>query len=334
MDDINALLADHDQQHLESLARQAHDLTRQYFGRAISLYTPLYLSNYCASHCTYCGFHSQHKIKRIKLSPDEIKAEMQAIAATGVQNILLLTGESPQATPIKYLVQAIECAKPFFQGISLEIFPMTTEEYRTLYNAGAEGITIYQETYDRTRYAQVHLSGQKKDYTFRYEAPQRIAKAGMRQISLGALLGLGPLAEDLRALYIHLRDLEKDFPGVEYSISFPRLRTINSKAFAAASIDDATFVKILCLTRTVFPRIGINMSTRETATLRNHLLNLCVTRISAGSKTSVGGYRAPQAASDPQFDVADDRSTLQMIQYLKEHNFDPVFTDWRRISNT
>ncbi|MBF0330417.1 MAG: 2-iminoacetate synthase ThiH [Candidatus Omnitrophica bacterium] len=334
MNNINKILNDTNPAHLEALARQAQQLTRQYFGRAIGLYTPLYLSNYCASHCTYCGFHSQHKIRRIKLAPEEIRSEMKAIAASGVQNILLLTGESPQATPLNYLIDAVKCAKEFFQGISLEIYPMTTDEYRALYQAGADGVTIYQETYDRARYAQVHLAGQKKDYTFRYEAPERIGAAGMRQISIGALLGLGPLEEDLNSLYTHLRTLENKFPGAEYSISFPRLRTIKAQAFAVSTVDDATFVKILCLTRTLFPRVGINLSTRETAALRNRLLELCVTRISVGSKTGVGGYHDPEAVNDPQFDVADERSTPEMIQYLKDHNLDPVFTDWRRIENT
>jgi len=333
-DKIRALLDDTDRGHLETLAKNATDLTRQYFGRAMGLYMPLYLSNYCASHCVYCGFHSHHKIARMKLSLEEMDIEMQAVARSGVQNILLLTGESPQATPLAYLVEAVTCAKQYFQGISLEIYPMTEDDYRALYQAGADGVTIYQETYDRKRYAEVHLAGQKKNYDFRRSAPERIAKAGMRQIALGALLGLGPLAEDLAALYAHLRELEKNFPGIEYSLSFPRLRTIKAQEFTASHVDDIAFVKILCLTRTLFPRVGINLSTRETAALRNRLIELCVTKVSIGSKTSVGGYLEDDTARDPQFDVADDRSAAEMIQYLKEHNVDPVFTDWRRIDNS
>jgi 2-iminoacetate synthase len=331
---IRAILNDNDRGHLETLAQNAQHLTRQYFGRAIGLYTPLYLSNYCSSHCVYCGFHSHHKITRIKLSPADMNIEMQAIARTGVQNILLLTGESPQATPLAYLVDAVLCAKKYFQGISLEIYPMTQVDYRALYEAGADAVTIYQETYDRQRYSEVHLAGEKRNYDFRRGAPQRIALAGMRQISLGALLGLGPVAEDLASLYQHLRELEKEFPGIEYSLSFPRLRTIKAQEFAAAHINDTTFVKILCLTRVLFPRVGINLSTRETASLRNQLIELCVTRISIGSKTSVGGYLEDATPRDPQFDIADERSAADMIKYLKEHSFDPVFTDWRRIENS
>ncbi|MBF0121984.1 MAG: 2-iminoacetate synthase ThiH, partial [Candidatus Omnitrophica bacterium] len=306
---------------------------RQYFGRAIGLYTPLYLSNFCSSQCIYCGFNTHQKIKRVQLTPPEINSEMRAIAKTGVQNILLLTGESPDITPVTYLTEAIIIAKRYFQGISLEVFPMNEEDYRTLYNAGADGVTIYQETYDRTRYSKVHLAGEKRNYDFRRSAPERIARAGFRQISLGVLQGLGPLAEDLAALYTHLRALEKEFPGVEYSLSFPRLRTIKAKEFTTSPVDDITFVKILCLTRILFPRVGINLSTRESAEFRNNALELSVTRISIGSRTTVGGY-AEEASNDPQFDMADTRSAAEMIQYLKNHNFDPVFTDWRRIENT
>jgi 2-iminoacetate synthase len=330
---IRNLLADPDHGRLEELAQKAARLTRQYFGRAIPLYTPLYLSNYCTSHCIYCGFHSHNKIKRAKLDPAEIDMEMRSISITGIQNILLLTGESPKATPLSYLKEAVELAKRYFQGISLEVYPMAEEEYREVFLTGADGITIYQETYDRARYAKVHLAGQKKDYDFRRGAPERIARSGLRQISLGILLGLGPLAEDLAALYEHLRELESKYPGVEYSLSFPRLRPIKHQTFAADTVSDMEFVKILCLTRVLFPRVGINLSTRETAEFRNQALNLSVTRISAGSRTTVGGYAPSDEEGDPQFDIHDERSTADMVQYLRTHNFDPVFTDWRRIDN-
>lgn len=333
-DKIQAVLDNTNRTHLEALAQEARHITRQYFGNAIGLYTPLYLSNFCSSHCVYCGFHSHNKIARIKLTLDAIDTEMKAIAALGTQNILLLTGESPEMTPLSYLTDAVTIAKKYFQGIALEIYPMSTDEYRALYLAGADGVTVYQETYDRARYKEVHLSGQKKDYDFRREAPQRIATAGMRSISLGVLLGLGPLAEDLASLYAHLKELEHSFPGVEYSLSFPRLRTINAKTFAGTMIDDITFTKILCLTRILFPRVGINLSTRESAEFRNKALELSITKISIGSKTTVGGYKTPGENGAPQFDISDERSADETVRYLKEHGFDPVFTDWRRIENT
>lgn len=332
---IKDILNDKRPESVERLAHQAAQTTRQYFGRAISLYGPLYLSNFCSSHCTYCGFHSQNKIQRIKLEPEQYRKEMQFIQAKGIRNILMLTGESYKHTPVSYLKEAALIASEYFQGIALEVHPMETSEYRELFAAGVDGIAVYQETYDRARYAQVHLSGYKKDYDFRYDTPRRAAEAGMRQISLGILLGLSEPSQDLFALYQHLRELEKSFPGVEYSVSFPRLRTVKKETLAICDVDDAQFVKIIALTRILFPRVGINLSTREEPKLRDHLLEIGITRISAGSNTSVGGYTLlEEKEQDPQFDIKDERSVDEIVKLLKSKNFDPVFTDWRHIENS
>ena len=211
---------------------------------------------------------------------------------------------------------------------------MEENEYRELFTQGVDGITVYQETYDRKRYGEVHVSGKKADYDYRYATPERAAKAGMRNISMGILLGLSDTAEDLLSLYNHLRYMEKNYPGVEYSISFPRLRTIKGREFALCDVDDVAFVKIICLTRTLSPIVGFDLTTRERPELRDRLLELGITRMSAGSNTSVGGYtlKAPEE-QDPQFDTEDKRSVNEIIQLLKKRNFDPVFTDWRRIEN-
>lgn len=334
-DQIKAILGSTDPRALEKLAQESASLTRQYFGRTISLYAPIYLSNYCSSHCTYCGFHSRNRIKRLKLTSAEIHAEMKHVADSGIEHVLLLTGESYQATPLSYLLEAVAIAKHYFSSISLEVHPMQTEEYQTLFASGVDGITVYQETYDRTRYREVHLSGKKSDYDFRYETPSRAAQAGMRHLSLGILLGLAQdVGQDLWALFEHLRDMEKHYPGVEYSVSFPRLRAIKGREFALCRVDDAMFIKIICLTRVNFPRVGINLSTRESPYLRDHALELGVTRMSAGSNTSVGGYTIKSSdEQDPQFDISDSRSVADIIQLLKQKNFDPVFTDWRAIGN-
>jgi 2-iminoacetate synthase len=332
---INTILNTNDPLVLEELAQKAASLTRQYFGRTIALYAPIYLSNYCSSHCTYCGFNSHNRIQRIKLTPDQIHTEMQHVAKTGIKNILLLTGESYSATPLSYLIEAATIAKNYFTGISLEVHPMETDEYAQLFQNGVDGITVYQETYDQKRYQEVHISGKKSDYAFRYATPARAAQGGIRQISMGILLGLSNVAEDLYALYEHLRFMEKNFPGVEYSVSFPRLRKIKNREFAICNIDDRMFIKIICLTRTLFPRIGINLSTRETAALRDNALELGFTRMSAGSNTSVGGYTIKDSENqDPQFDIQDTRSVKNIVQLLKTKDFDPVFTDWRPIENT
>ncbi|MBI3315232.1 MAG: 2-iminoacetate synthase ThiH [Candidatus Omnitrophica bacterium] len=331
---IQQVLNDTRRESVEEMAQEAARVTRQNFGRTISLYAPLYLSNYCSSHCTYCGFHALNKIKRIKLTPDEMRREMVPIHAQGIRNILMLTGESYKHTPIEYLKDAVRTAGDFFQGIALEVHPMQAQEYKELFAAGVDGITVYQETYDRRRYADVHLSGYKKDYDFRYGTPQRAAEGGMRQIVLGILLGLSETAPDLLALYEHLRSMERSYPGVEYAVSFPRLRTIKEKEFVRCDVDDTTFIKIICLTRILFGRVGINLSTREAPQLRNNLLELGITRMSAGSNTSVGGYSLlDKDEQDPQFDIKDDRSVADVVALLKKRNFDPIFTDWRRIEN-
>ncbi len=331
---IQRILIDQRPELLEELAVEAKRVTEQNFGRTISLYAPVYLSNYCSSHCTYCGFHSMNKIDRIKLTAEETRTEMIAIHQTGIRNILMLTGESYKFTPVAYLKEAATVARDFFQGISLEVHPMLTAEYKELFEAGVDGITVYQETYDRERYAEVHLSGFKKNYDYRRETPARAAAAGMRQISMGILLGLSQVAKDLFDLYTHLREMEKAYPGVEYSVSFPRLRKIKGREFALCDVDDKTFIKIICLTRVLFPRVGINMSTREEARLRDHMLGIGVTKISAGSNTAVGGYslKTPED-QDPQFDTEDKRSVAEIIAMIKTQGFDPVFTDWRPIEN-
>lgn len=332
---IRQVLADDTPEHLEALARQASQLTRQHFGRAMTLYAPVYLSNYCSSHCTYCGFHSKNKIRRVRLTPEQMRPEMAHVAATGIENVLLLTGESYQATPLDYLLAAVGIAKEHFTGIALEVHPMDTPEYRALFLNGVDGITVYQETYDRDRYREVHLSGKKADYDYRYGTPERAAQAGIRQISLGILLGLADdTAADLHALYTHLRYLEKTYPGVEYSLSFPRLRAIKGREFALCQIRDTLLIKIICLTRLAFPRVGINLSTREDARLRDHALELGITRISAGSNTAVGGYELLDgSAQEPQFDISDERPVAAVVAMLKARDFDPVFTDWRPIEN-
>ena len=318
----------------EDLAQKAQKISRQYFGNTISLYAPIYASNFCSSYCTYCGFHSHNRIRRFKLTPEQMHQEMAHVAGQGIENILILTGESYQATPLAYLKETVDAAKQYFPSISLEVHPMDEDEYRELFSNGVDGITVYQETYDRKRYKEVHLSGQKADYDYRYGTPERAAKGGMRNISMGILLGLSEISEDVYALYQHLRFMEKNYPGVEYSLSFPRLRSIKGQNFTVCDVDDATFTKIICLTRILFPRVGINLSTREEPRLRDNILGLGITRISAGSNTSVGGYTIkPPEEQDPQFDIEDKRSVQKIVELLKENNFDPVLTDWRRIPN-
>jgi 2-iminoacetate synthase len=316
---------------LEQLAREAQSLTRQYFGRAISLYAPLYLSNYCANQCVYCGFHAGRAIPRLKLDAADIERECRALAQTGIQSLLLLTGESRRHTPPEYLEQALKIAGKYFANVSIEVYPLETAEYARLRAAGCDGMTVFQETYDRERYQLLHPAGRKRDYDYRYQTPRRAAQAGLRQITLGPLLGLSDWRQDVLALYDHLRGLEKEFPGVDYALSFPRLQKLGGYDDSGYLVGDADMVKIICCTRLLFPRVGINLSTRESAAFRDRAVSFGVTKISAGSSTAVGGYAdtGHRAESKCQFEINDERPVNAIKTMLERQGFDPVFTDWR-----
>ncbi|MFT5170172.1 MAG: 2-iminoacetate synthase [Lysobacterales bacterium] len=336
LQEITKTLTDTSLESLEILAQKAKATKEQYFGRTVSLYAPIYLSNYCSSECTYCGFKSKNRITRFKLTLEQMHQEMKFVADQKIENILLLTGESYKVTPVSYLKEAVSVAKKYFPSISLEVHPMQTDDYKSLFECGVDGITVYQETYDTERYKQVHLSGIKSDYDFRYDTPKRAAKGGIRSISMGILLGLSKdIVQDVAKLYTHLRFMEKEYPGVEYSLSFPRFQSIKGEVFpGSAGVDDITFTKILCMTRILFPRVGINLSTRESKSIRDNILELGITRMSAGSNTSVGGYTTvDKEIQDPQFDIEDTRSVSDIITLLKSRNFDPILTDWRAIQN-
>jgi len=326
---------------LESLAQRSQQLTCQYFGRTISLYTPLYISNYCENQCVYCGFNAGVKIERKKLDIKEIEDECKALSGTGIQNILILTGESRENAPLSYIIEAVKTAKKYFPNIGVEILPLDTNEYKELYEAGVDGVTLYQETYDQEIYQKLHLSGKKTDFQYRYRAPERIAQAGIRYISMGVLLGLAPWQDDILALFEHLRYMEKNYPGVEYSLSFPRLQKASEEAsvlpVSYTQVSDQDMIKIISLARQLFPRIGINLSTRESASFRDNVLGFGVTRMSAGSSTTVGGYTSSdsvQAAGpekDKQFSINDERSVQEVRDMLIAREFDPIWTDWRNI---
>ncbi len=332
LSELKDILADEDPQAIEDLAVKAKTITSRFFGRTISLYAPIYLSNYCDNGCLYCGFRHGLRIKRKKLTFDEMAGEMARVSGAGIQNILLLTGGSRKQTPPSYIKKAVEVAGEYFPSISLEVYPMTEDEYRQLYRSGVDGVTVYQETYNRKRYSYLHPTGKKSDYEYRYLTPERIAKSGIRNISMGALLGLWDVAEDIHELFKHLSCMERNYPGVEYSLSFPRILSVPGTKFKSINVSDLTLIKLMCLARILFPRVGINLSTREGEKLRDHALGIGVTRISAASRTSVGGYTGT-GENDTQFDVRDRRSVREVVSILKAKNFDPVFTDWRRIKN-
>ncbi|OPX96154.1 MAG: 2-iminoacetate synthase [Syntrophorhabdus sp. PtaB.Bin006] len=336
IDDLPSIFLSDDRGLLEDMAQAAQDLTRQYFGRVISLYAPLYIANFCQNQCAYCGFQAANTdIPRKKLTAAEIDRECEALAATGIRSCLILTGESRDHSPPSYIRDAVVIAGRHFPHVALEVYPLETDEYRDLYRAGADGVTLFQETYDRKRYDELHIKGPKKHYDYRFQGPERIAGAGFRQISMGVLLGLADWRKDVPELFRHLRYLEKTYPGVEYTLSFPRLRPVSNDDRAYFAVSDRDMVKIICAGRLLFPKAGINISTRESPVFRDRILGLGVTRMSAGSLTTVGGYRDSirEHQENGQFRISDPRSLAEIKSMLKAKGYDPVVTDWRNIVN-
>ena len=324
---LSPLAADY----LEPMAQKAHHITVQYFGRTIQLFIPLYISNHCTNECVYCGFNRRHSIKRRKLDLDEIEAEARAISASGMQHLLLLTGEAQTMTPMPYLEAAVELLKGYFASVAIEMFPMDEAAYRRLKMAGVDGLTIYQEVYDRRRYGMLHTAGKKTDYHYRLEAPERGARAGFRMVNIGTLLGLGDVRRETFLCGLHADYLEHKYLQTEISLSLPRLNPAEGSFVPDACADDATFVQMLTALRCFLPRSGITVSTRESAAFRDHLIPLGVTRYSAGSCTGVGGYAQTISGEPPQFEITDQRSVSQVVQAIEDRGYQPVYKDWDRI---
>ncbi len=316
---------------LEPMARKAHDLTVQYFGRTIGLYIPLYISNFCSNECIYCGFHRGNTIHRKKLSMAEIEIEAKAIAATGMRHILLLTGEAPKVTPMEYLEEAVKLLKRHFPSVSIEIFPLDEQQYHRLKIAGVDGLTVYQEAYDEDRYRLVHKAGKKTDYRYRLDAPERGARAGLRMVNIGPLLGLGEPRTEMFLCGLHARYLEANYLDTEISLSLPRMNPAEGGYRPEFFADDTTFVQFMTALRCFLPRAGLNVSTRERAGFRDNLIRLGPTRFSAGSCTGVGGYTEELEAGTPQFEITDERSVDEVVQAIRTAGYQPVYKDWDMI---
>ena len=327
------LLSSAAEEFLEPMAQKAHGLTLQHFGRTIQLYTPMYLSNFCENQCEYCGFNAGNKIPRRVLTPEEVEKEAAFIAATGIEHLLILTGDSRVRSSLAYLRECLGILKKHFSSISAEIYALTEEEYADLARSGLDGLTIYQETYDEAVYGRVHRSGPKRDYRFRLDAPERAAKSGMRSVTIGALLGLNDWRKEAFLMGLHAQDLQDRFGEVEIGASIPRLRPHAGDFKGAAAATDKNIAQIIMALRIFLPRLGITLSTRESASLREHLLPLGVTRMSAGSTTRVGGHTIgfPGKRNPPQFEISDERNVEEMKAMLAARGYQPVLKDWMRI---
>ncbi len=314
--------------YLEQMAQMAHQLTLQRFGRTIRLYAPLYLSNFCVNNCIYCGFNKSHKFPRVRLTIEQALADAEIIAAEGFRDLLLVSGEDKEFITVDFLVTLAEKLREKFSSISVEIYPMEKDEYAELFKAGIEGVTLYQETYDRNVYAHYHPQGPKADYDWRLATIDRAASAGMREIGIGALLGLSDWRLEALAIGEHAQYLMRRYWKSRVSFSFPRLRPardVDEKQFSL--ISDKNLVQMILALRLCFADAGMVLSTRERAELRDRLVKLGITRMSAGSKTSPGGYSGKTGAVG-QFEVDDNRSPSQIAEMIKSKGLEPVWKDW------
>lgn len=329
LDDFLALISPAALPYLEQMAQECHTLTKKRFGKTIQMYAPLYLSNECQNICTYCGFSLDNKIKRKTLSDSEIKLEVEALKSIGFDHVLLVTGEANYTVNINYFLNAITQIREHFSIISVEVQPLSTEEYEKLHKAGVYSVLVYQETYHQEVYKKYHTKGKKSNFDFRLETPDRIGTAGIHKIGLGVLLGLEDWRTDSFFNALHIDYLQKKYWQTKYSVSFPRLRPAEGIIEPNFIMDDKDLTQLICAYRLWNEDLEISISTRENEKFRNNIIPIGTTSMSAGSKTNPGGY-AVDPQSLEQFEISDERSAEEISQIIKKTGYEPVWKDWDR----
>ena len=327
--DFQALLSPAALPLLEEMARKAQAETQKYFGNSVSMFTPVYIANYCENYCIYCGFNCHNKIRRAKLNYEEIDKEMKAISESGLQEILILTGESREKSTVEYIGKAVEIAREYFKVIGLEIYPVNTDEYAYLHKCGADYVTVFQETYNPDKYETLHLAGHKRIFPYRFYAQERALMGGMRGVGLSALLGLDDFRKDAFATGMHAYLLQKKYPHAEIAFSCPRLRPIiNNDRINPMDVHERQLLQVICAYRLFMPFAGITVSSRECARVRDNLMQIAATKISAGVSTGIGEHgEEVQDKGDEQFEISDDRSVEEIYGALREHHLQPVMAD-------
>ncbi len=336
IEDFKALLSPAAEPFLEQMAERARLETRKHFGNTVYLFTPLYIANYCENYCVYCGFNCYNHIHRMKLTPEQIEHEMEVIARTGMEEILILTGESRAQSDVEYIGEACRLARKYFRMVGLEIYPVNTDEYAYLHGCGADYVTVFQETYDSDRYEQLHLMGRKRVWPYRFEAQERALRGGMRGVAFSALLGLADFRKDALASALHVYYLQRKYPHAEMSLSCPRLRPIvNNDRISPRDVGERQLCQVLCAYRIFLPFAGITVSSRESARFRDGIVKIAATKVSAGVSTGVGDHESKYAGKDgggqegdEQFEIADGRSFDRMYRDLEGEGLQPVLNDY------
>lgn len=329
-EDFAALLSPTAAPLLEEIAQKARIITKKHFGNSIYMFTPIYIANYCENYCIYCGFNCHNKINRAKLNEQEIEKEMKAISETGLQEILILTGESRTKSDITYIGEACKIARKYFKLIGLEIYPVNSEEYAYLHKCGADYVTVFQETYNADKYQTLHLSGHKRIFPYRFYAQERALKGGMRGVGFAALLGLDDFRKDAFATGYHAYTLQKKYPHAEIAFSCPRLRPIiNNDKINAMNVHEKELLQVVCAYRLFMPFANITISTRECARVRDNMVNIAATKISAGVNTGIGEHADDIASKgDGQFEISDERSVYEVYHTLLKNHLQPVMSDY------
>lgn len=336
VEDFKALLSPAAEPFLEQMAERARLETGKHFGNTVYLFTPLYIANYCENYCVYCGFNCYNHISRMKLSMEQIEHEMQVIADSGMEEILILTGESRSKSDVPYIGEACKLARKYFRMVGLEIYPVNTEEYRYLHECGADYVTVFQETYDAKKYETLHLAGHKRVWPYRFDAQERALMGGMRGVAFSALLGLSDFRKDALASALHVYYLQRKYPHAEMSLSCPRLRPIiNNDKINPLDVHEKQLCQILCAYRIFLPFVGITVSSRESAEFRNGIVKIAATKVSAGVSTGIGDHESKYSGKetdcqqgDEQFEIDDSRSLEKMYQDMSGEGLQPVLNDY------
>ncbi len=329
-EDFAALLSPAALPLLEEIAQCAKVEKERYFGNSVAMFTPLYIANYCENYCIYCGFNCHNKIKRAQLNTEEIEQEMAAIAKSGLQEILILTGESRSKSTVEYIGEACKIARKYFRVIGLEIYPVNADEYAYLHKCGADYVTVFQETYNSDKYETLHLAGHKRIFPYRFYAQERALKGGMRGVGFGALLGLDDFRKDAFATGMHGWLLQKKYPHGEIAFSCPRLRPIiNNDKINPMDVHEKQLLQVVCAYRLFMPFASITVSTRECERVRDNLMKIAANKISAGVSTGIGEHVEEMAdKGDEQFEISDTRSVEQVYEDLEKLNLQPVMADY------
>ena len=336
IEDFKALLSPAAEPFLEEMAQRARLETSKHFGNTVYLFTPLYIANYCENYCVYCGFNCYNHIQRMKLTMEQIEHEMKVIADSGMEEILILTGESRAQSDVDYVGEACKLARKYFRMVGLEIYPVNVDEYRYLHECGADYVTVFQETYDTDKYETLHLLGHKRVWPYRFDAQERALMGGMRGVAFSALLGLSDFRKDALASALHVYYLQRKYPYAEMALSCPRLRPIiNNDKINPLDVHETQLCQILCAYRIFLPYVGITVSSRESASFRNGIVKIAATKISAGVSTGIGdhdskynGKETDGTQGDEQFEINDNRSLETMYDDISQEGLQPVLNDY------